>query len=203
MTDEPLGIVAEIRARQDRLAAAAEHMSENARRRLPGAYRTMKLPEIQARPKPPHKRELAPPPPEPTTPIERGKTAGRYDAVMSRKQGRPAVERIIRICGDLHGFSVYAITSANRTRSLSYCRRMVYVLALRHTGLSKANVAKLCNVDHTSVVYGCKKHAVIMTIASMPDRGAVPWAKSANVGTEAAREYAALFARCEAAVVAL
>lgn len=65
----------------------------------------------------------------------------------------------------LHGYTMEQIRGDARGAALAKCRRLIFY-ELRQRGLPFAQIGKICNKDHTSVIYGFNKVEAELALAA-------------------------------------
>lgn len=70
-----------------------------------------------------------------------------------------------------YGFKVSDIMGKRKTMSLSRARHVAMYLCKKHTGKSYAEIGRIFNRDHSSVMYGCER--IRARIEALPHWAAV------------------------------
>ncbi len=76
----------------------------------------------------------------------------------TRPRWRSMARTIIKAVGMKHGYSVKELLGNSRTKLIAEARQEAYYLVRYHTKLSLPQIAQMFNRDHSTVLYGIKRH---------------------------------------------
>lgn len=86
-----------------------------------------------------------------------GASRSTYDA-MPFTPSNGLVRTILQEVAAKHGFTYSELTSDRRSRKIAYARQEVMWRASKETRASLPMIASILNRDHTTVLYGIRKH---------------------------------------------
>jgi chromosomal replication initiation ATPase DnaA len=81
-----------------------------------------------------------------------------YRLVVDKGWSKSARAReIIRICADKNGLTVDTILSPQRTQKVAEARQQAMWLVARETSMSLAEIGRIFDRDHTTVIYAIQR----------------------------------------------